>query len=169
MTRCGAPVSVGLVRSSVSRNPPPSEGPSAVESPEVRRRTMQAVKSRDTAPEMVVRRLLHARGFRYRLHRRDLPGCPDLVFSRRRKVVFVHGCFWHGHSCARGARMPKANADYWTAKIDRNRLRDAKTTARLLSEGWDVLIVWECEIANAGLSRRLIEFLETKGSGASDR
>ncbi len=130
---------------------------------------MQAVKSRDTAPEMVVRRLLHARGFRYRLHRRDLPGCPDLVFSRRRKVVFVHGCFWHGHSCARGARMPKANADYWTAKIDRNRLRDAKTTARLLSEGWDVLIVWECEIANAGLSRRLIEFLETKGSGASDR
>ncbi|MGD0870176.1 MAG: very short patch repair endonuclease [Bryobacteraceae bacterium] len=131
-----------------------------MESPEVRRRTMQAVKSKDTGPEMFVRRMLHASGFRYRLHRRDLPGCPDIVFPGRQKVIFVHGCFWHGHGCARGARMPKANAEYWSSKIGRNQARDAKILAQLRSDGWKVLTVWECELSRRDLFRRLAEFLE---------
>lgn len=92
---------------------------------------MRAVKGRDTGPELAVRRMLHARGYRYRLHRKDLPGKPDMTFPSRRKVVFVHGCFWHGHSCPRGARMPKTNADYWRAKIGRNRERDEAQRAAL--------------------------------------
>jgi DNA mismatch endonuclease (patch repair protein) len=122
---------------------------------------MQAVRSKDTAIEMRVRRLLHARGYRYRLHRRDLPGCPDLVFSSRRKVVFIHGCFWHGHQCARGKRIPKTNTEYWTAKISRNSARDAKTRARLRELGWKCLAVWECRIlkgANAAV-KRILSFL----------
>ncbi|MEO4041146.1 very short patch repair endonuclease [Hoeflea sp. CAU 1731] len=110
---------------------------------------MRAVKSRDTAPEMVVRRLVHALGYRYRLHRRDLPGAPDLVFPGRRKVVFVHGCFWHGHDCPRGARAPKTNADYWRAKIARNTARDARNAQALADAGWRVLTVWECETPKA--------------------
>jgi DNA mismatch endonuclease (patch repair protein) len=85
--------------------------------------TMRAVRSEDTRPEMLIRRILHGLGYRYRLHDKTLPGKPDLVFTGRRKVVFVHGCFWHGHDCARGARVPKSNADYWTGKIGRNRER----------------------------------------------
>jgi DNA mismatch endonuclease, patch repair protein len=131
-----------------------------MESPEVRRRTMQAVKGEDTAPEMLVRRMIHALGFRYRLHRRDLPGCPDIVFSRLRKIIFVHGCFWHGHDCARGARMPKTNADYWSAKINRNRARDTETAKQLHADGWDVVIIWECETGIETLRDRLIKFLE---------
>src|ERR1035438_4358669 len=117
-----------------------------MESPEVRRRTMQAVKSQDTGPEMTVRRIVHRLGFRYRLHRRDLPGCPDLVFVPRRKVIFIHGCFWHGHGCARGARVPKTNTPYWTEKIGRNQIRDAKAIELLKASGWDVLVLWECEL-----------------------
>ncbi len=123
---------------------------------------MQAVKSKDTGPEMIVRRLLHAHGFRYRLHRRGLPGCPDLVFSGRRKIIFIHGCFWHGHGCARGARMPKAHADYWATKIERNRRRDEKARSQLQDEGWDVLVVWECDIGKPNLLQRLTRFLEGK-------
>lgn len=133
-----------------------------MESPEVRRRTMQAVKSKDTEPEMFVRRMVHARGYRYRLHRRDLPGCPDLVFAGKHKVIFVHGCFWHGHDCARGARTPKANAEYWIPKINRNRARDARATERLQTEGWDVLVIWECEIHQNDLPRRVVRFLSEK-------
>jgi DNA mismatch endonuclease (patch repair protein) len=131
-----------------------------MESPEVRRRTMQAVKSVNTEPEMIVRRMIHAQGFRYRLHRRDLPGCPDLVFPRTRKIIFVHGCFWHGHDCARGARMPKTNADYWSAKISRNRARDAKAKKQLRAHGWSVVVIWECETGSENLRDRLAEFLE---------
>ena len=87
---------------------------------ELRSRTMRAVKGRDTKPEMAVRRLLHRMGYRYRLHRKELPGRPDIVFGSRRKVIFVHGCFWHGHSCKRGNRLPKTNAEYWQTKIARN-------------------------------------------------
>ena len=97
---------------------------------------MRAVKAGDTAPEMTVRRMVHRMGHRFRLHRKDLPGKPDLVFPRLRKVVFVNGCFWHGHDCVRGARAPKANAEYWRAKIARNRLRDAASLAALKTEGW---------------------------------
>jgi DNA mismatch endonuclease (patch repair protein) len=121
---------------------------------------MQAVKSKDTAVEMRVRRMLHAEGYRYRLHRRDLPGCPDLVFSSRRKVIFIHGCFWHGHQCARGKRIPKTNTAYWTAKILRNCARDAVARERLKGLGWKVSVVWECELGDESrVFRRLSQFL----------
>lgn len=131
-----------------------------MESPAVRRRTMQAVKDKDTAPEMAVRRLAHAMGYRYRLHQKELPGKPDLVFPSRRKVIFVHGCFWHGHDCRRGARTPKANHDYWQAKIARNRARDIKARMALSGAGWGVLTVWECKTKEAAALRRiLLDFL----------
>lgn len=123
---------------------------------------MQAVKSKDTAPEMIVRRLVHSLGFRYRLHRKDLPGKPDLIFPARRKVIFVHGCFWHGHDCSRGARKPKSNADYWHAKIARNVERDGRNNEALQKAGWDVMTVWECDTKVAdreGLAVRLDAFL----------
>ena len=121
---------------------------------------MRAVKGRDTGPELAVRRMLHARGYRYRLHRRDLPGAPDLTFPSRRKVVFVHGCFWHGHSCPRGDRMPKTNTDYWRRKIGRNRERYEGQQAALRDAGWGVLTVWECELRREDeLAARLEAFL----------
>jgi len=113
---------------------------------EIRSRTMRAVKGENTKPEMLVRRLVHSMGYRYRLHCKDLPGKPDLVFPRRRKVIFIHGCFWHGHDCKRGARMPKANQDYWERKISRNRDRDAKNSRELEQSGWSILIIWECQL-----------------------
>jgi DNA mismatch endonuclease (patch repair protein) len=130
-----------------------------MESQDVRRRTMQAVRSKDTAPEMIVRKLLHSEGYRYRLHRSDLPGCPDIVFGTRRKVIFVHGCFWHGHKCARGARVPKSNTSYWTSKVRRNRIRDAEVVEKLAADGWCVLVLWECEM-DSRLKGRLKRFLE---------
>jgi DNA mismatch endonuclease (patch repair protein) len=123
---------------------------------------MRAVKSRDTAPERVVRTIVCELGFarRYRLHGAQLPGTPDLVFGAMRKAIFVHGCFWHGHDCKRGARAPKDNAAYWRAKIERNRARDAASIAALKTAGWRALIVWECETrAPAPLSRKLGAFL----------
>jgi DNA mismatch endonuclease (patch repair protein) len=131
-----------------------------MESSALRRRTMQAVKSKDTGPELLVRRLLHARGYRYRLHKRDLPGRPDIVFPGRRKVIFIHGCFWHGHHCRRGARVPKSNTDYWTAKIARNRARDQAARKRLKAKGWIALVLWECELRDKEmLARRAEKFL----------
>lgn len=129
---------------------------------------MRAVKSSDTAPEMIVRRLVHRLGCRFRLHRRDLPGTPDLVLPRRRKVIFVNGCFWHGHDCARGARLPKTNADYWQAKIGRNISRDFRNLAALESAGWRVLTIWECETVKTkrdALMATLVEFLEASHRG----
>ena len=115
--------------------------------------TMRAVKSRDTGPELEVRRLLREIAPGYRLHRADLPGKPDIVYGRRKLAIFVHGCFWHGHDCARGARAPKANAQYWTAKIGRNRARDARTLAALAAAGWRTLVVYECELKDAAALR----------------
>jgi DNA mismatch endonuclease (patch repair protein) len=133
-----------------------------MESPEVRRRTMQAVKSKDTAPELLVRSLAHRMGYRFRLHSKDLPGKPDLVFPGRRKAVFVHGCFWHGHDCARGARVPKTNRDYWTKKIARNRERDRAACAALAHSGWAYLVIWECDLGNeTRLKAQLRRFLNT--------
>lgn len=133
-----------------------------MESPEVRRRTMQAVKSKDTAPELLVRSLAHRMGYRFRLHRKDLPGKPDLVFPGRRKAIFVHGCFWHGHDCARGARVPKNNRDYWTKKIARNREHDRGTCTALTLSGWKYLILWECNLGNEqGLKAQVRKFLNT--------
>lgn len=126
-------------------------------------RVMRAVKSGGTTPEMVVRRMVHGMGFRYRLHVEGLPGKPDLVFPRLRKVIFVHGCFWHGHSCARGGRVPKTRRDYWVAKVGRNRVRDAKSVRALRREGWGVMTVWECELRAGGIERargRVGRFLE---------
>src|SRR5690606_3067519 len=119
-----------------------------------RSQIMRAVKSRDTKPELVVRRLLHGMGYRYRLHRPDLPGKPDIVFTSRRKVIFIHGCFWHGHDCPRGARVPATNTAYWIAKIGRNVTRDQKSLAELADAGWAALVLWECELG-ADLQERL--------------
>ncbi|MFO7774362.1 MAG: DNA mismatch endonuclease Vsr [Candidatus Hydrogenedentota bacterium] len=126
-----------------------------------RSRTMRQVKDRDTTPEMMVRREIHRLGYRYRLHRKDLPGKPDLVFPGRRKVIFVHGCFWHGHDCARGARVPKTNREYWTNKITRNVERDRLNRERLDALGWDSMVVWECELKDkAALIRQVQTFLD---------
>ncbi len=111
---------------------------------------MRAVKSRDTGPEMKIRKALHALGFRYRLNDKRLPGSPDLVFPKHRAVLFVHGCFWHGHDCARGRRTPKSNARYWREKIERNVKRDAIARAALRRMGWRVKISWECDLQDAG-------------------
>ena len=128
---------------------------------------MARVKGRDTGPERAVRSLLWSAGYRYRLNRRDLPGTPDIVLPGRRAAVFVHGCFWHGHDCPRGARQPKANAEYWRAKIARNVARDARNQADLTALGWRPLVVWECETRDrAALSRRLNRFLSRPGSSA---
>ena len=125
---------------------------------------MRAVRGRDTRPEIAVRRLLHRLGYRFRLHRADLPGRPDLAFPVRHKAVFVHGCFWHGHDCRRGARAPKQNADYWSAKIARNIARDAAAQAALAALGWDALVVWECRLRDtAALEAALADFLGPPG------
>ena len=107
---------------------------------------MRAVKSRDTGAERAVRAILRGIAPGYRLNRADLPGKPDIVYGRRRLAIFVHGCFWHGHDCARGARMPKTNAEYWQAKIARNRARDARTLVELAGLGWRTLVIYECEL-----------------------
>ena len=121
---------------------------------------MRSVRSKDTGPEMFVRRVLHSLGFRYRLHRKDLPGTPDMVFPRLRKAVFVHGCFWHGHNCQRGSRTPRTNRDYWTAKIAKNRSRDQANRALLEAKGWGVYVVWECQIKNTQAFEKLKAFLQ---------
>lgn len=126
-----------------------------------RKKTMQAVKGKDTKPELFVRRLLFALGYRYRLHCKDLPGKPDIVFPGRKKVIFVHGCFWHGHTCKRGAREPKTNVEYWRQKISRNVVRDAKNKKMLIKDSWNVLIIWECELKEReDLINKLKSFLD---------
>jgi DNA mismatch endonuclease (patch repair protein) len=132
-------------------------------SPEKRSAVMRRVKDRDTAPELKVRKLLWRLGARYRLQRKDLPGKPDIVLSGRKLAIFVHGCFWHGHDCARGARVPKANRDYWLGKVGRNRARDIETRAKLEAMGWRVLVVWECKLKDeVGLEAVLAEALTAK-------
>jgi DNA mismatch endonuclease (patch repair protein) len=124
---------------------------------------MSRVRSKDSKPEMVVRSLVHRMGFRFRLHSNRLQGCPDLVFSGRRKIIFVHGCFWHGHHCRAGRNRPTSRKDYWDAKLERNVERDRLNLAQLRREGWSVLAVWECQTRERDrLARRLKAFLETK-------
>ncbi len=126
-----------------------------------RSRLMSRVRSKDTKPEMRVRRLIHAMGYRYRLHYRKLPGSPDIVFPERRKVIFVNGCFWHRHENCRRNRTPKSRRDYWSAKLEKNRRRDLINQFRLREMGWSVLVVWECETEEAaGLPGRIMNFLE---------
>lgn len=129
-------------------------------SPERRSANMSRIRSRDTKPEMIVRRMLHAMGYRYRLQARGMPGRPDIVFRRRRSVIFVHGCFWHQHAECGAGRRPKSNDGYWSKKLARNVERDARTEAQLTAEGWRVLIVWECQMKDQdALRERLAEFL----------
>ena len=128
--------------------------------PEKRSAVMRRVKGRGTAPELQVRRLIWSLGGRYRLNRGDLPGKPDIVLAGRRLAIFVHGCFWHGHDCARGARVPKTNRDYWTAKIARNRVRDFAARVALEAAGWRVESVWECALKDrAALAARVASWL----------
>ena len=132
--------------------------------PTERSRVMRAVKSGDTTPEFVVRRLVHALGYRYRLHRRDLPGQPDLVFPRLGKVIQVHGCFWHRHACEAGQSTPASRLDYWNAKFARNVERDRLNLRRLRRLGWRVLVVWECQTRIAKrptLEARIARFLRS--------
>lgn len=131
-----------------------------VHTPEQRHRNMAAIKSKDTKPEMVVRRIVHAMGYRYRLHVADLPGKPDLVFPRLSKVIFVHGCFWHMHQCANGMIIPKTNAWFWKTKRDSNIQRDRMIRRKLTRGGWRTLTLWECQTrSRESIERRLIKFL----------
>lgn len=120
---------------------------------------MRAIRSKNTGPELAVRSLAHRLGYRFRLHRKNLPGTPDLVFVSRRKVIFVHGCFWHGHDCKR-ARIPTANREFWVEKIAKNQGRDEASLTALASAGWKALVLWQCELKDAdGIEARMRQFL----------
>lgn len=137
------------------------KGSTDVFSEEKRSAVMRRVKGKDTSPELKVRKALTGLGARYRLHRADLPGKPDIAMPGRRLAIFVHGCFWHGHDCARGARVPKQNRDYWLGKVARNRARDAKSREALTALGWRVETIWECELKDAAtLDARLKALLQ---------
>ncbi len=128
---------------------------------ERRSNNMARIRSRDTTPEMAVRKLLHRLGYRFRLHRRDLPGKPDIVFPSRKKVVFVHGCFWHQHPECREGRLPGTNVGYWAPKLHRNVERDKQAQEELAASGWDVLVLWECQVPDEGtLTLALRSFLD---------
>ena len=135
--------------------------------PKRRSEIMSNIRATGMKPEMVVRRLTHAMGYRYRLHRKDLPGKPDLVFLSRRKAIFVHGCFWHQHAdtACKISRRPQSNQDYWLPKLERNVARDAVHQVRLTELGWNVLVIWECEVkAGDGLAERIQSFLNSTRS-----
>lgn len=126
-----------------------------------RSENMRRIQGKDTAPEMLVRKLLRSIGYSgYRLHRRDLPGTPDIAFIGRRKVIIINGCFWHGHDCKKGSRRPKTNQEYWLPKIDRNQERDRKNLEALRALGWSVLVLWACELKDRDdLTNRLNQFM----------
>ncbi|MBW7836084.1 MAG: DNA mismatch endonuclease Vsr [Sphingomonadales bacterium] len=126
-----------------------------------RSRIMRAVKGKNTSAEIEIRRLVHALGYRYRLHRSDLPGKPDIVFSKRRKIIFVHGCFWHQHDCRRGARSPKSHQEYWLVKLNKNKERDKIHLKNLKRMGWRSLVIWECQIKNTEkVKEKIRKFIE---------
>ena len=127
----------------------------------MRSRIMAKVRAKNTKPEMHVRRLLHAAGYRYRLHNSELPGSPDIVFVARKKVIFVHGCFWHRHLNCKNARIPKSRIEFWTKKLEGNRLRDEVVQRKLVDLGWSFHVVWECNlISPESVLRSLHNFLE---------
>lgn len=127
-----------------------------VHSPLVRSKNMRAIKSANTKPELIVRRYLHASGLRFRLHRNDLPGKPDIVLPKYRAVVFVHGCFWHRHPDCKFAVMPLTRRDFWEEKLDKNVKRDKKHIIELVSMGWKVFVIWECEVKNLNILGMLL-------------
>ena len=131
--------------------------------PAQRRQCMQRIRSRDTGPEKTLRSSLHRAGYRFRLHKGSLPGTPDIVFPGRRKVIFVHGCFWHSHRCPRGSR-PKSNESFWTKKLDGNKRRDTRNRRQLTALGWRSLVLWECEVRTEKALKKARVFLE--GGGA---
>lgn len=134
-----------------------------VHTPEQRSRNMAAIRSKNTKPELIVRKITHALGFRYRLHRKDLPGKPDLVFPGRKKVVFVHGCYWHMHNCKYGKVRPKTNAEFWKAKRESNVVRDKRSLKNLEKRGWAPLIIWECQTKSIEfLKTRIVSFLTSR-------
>lgn len=123
---------------------------------------MRAIRSKDMRPELAVRSLVHKLGYRFRLHRKDLPGKPDLVFPSQRKVIFVNGCFWHAHDC-KISHAPKSNLQYWGPKLERNRARDEKNIGALRADGWETMVIWECELKDpAALQSHLERFLFKK-------
>lgn len=126
-----------------------------------RSENMRRIRSKDTKPELVVRKLVRSLGFTgYRIHRKDIPGKPDLAWIGRKLAIFMHGCFWHGHNCKKGIRKPKSRIDYWDSKIERNRQRDHTQQAILESLGWKVLVIWECELKNNGeVAARIQRFM----------
>ena len=131
---------------------------------------MRAIRSKDTEPELRVRRALRKVGYPgYRLHRKDLPGKPDIVFIARKKAILVHGCFWHGHDCHEGIRRPRSRGGYWLPKISGNQARDARHRDSLIKAGWDVLVIWECEVKRPDLPSRLQRFMETEKGPAVAR
>lgn len=135
--------------------------------PEQRSERMSRIRAKDSKVEMVVRRTVHGMGFRYRLHAANLPGKPDLIFPRRKKVIFVHGCFWHRHDCKLG-RVPKSRLDFWLPKLDKNKERDRANREALTALGWECLTIWECEINNKeALGARLKQFLGREQCGQS--
>lgn len=129
-------------------------------SPTVRSANMSKIRSVNTKPELTVRRIAHRLGYRFRLHRKDLPGSPDIVFPSRRAAIFVHGCYWHSHGCKRGGAGPKSNTGYWSPKLAKTRARDAAHQAALTAMGWSVLTLWECEVERGEAEALLMEFLE---------
>jgi DNA mismatch endonuclease (patch repair protein) len=125
-----------------------------------RSENMRRIRSRDTSPEVAVRSMIHRMGFRFRLHRKDLPGCPDIVFPGLQKIIFVHGCFWHQHAACGEGRLPKSRQDYWEPKLKRNKDRDVQNRAELRKLGWRTLAVWECELKRSDrLEKKLRRFL----------
>lgn len=142
-----------------------------VHPPEIRSKNMRAIRSADTKPELIVRKALFSAGFRYRLHNRELPGRPDIVLAKYRTVIFVHGCFWHGHDC-KYFKVPKTRPDFWLAKIGANQVRDQIVVSRLNQSGWHVIQVWECSIRPSGMGlseviRRIVTCLTERGESAT--
>jgi len=131
-------------------------------SPTERSERMSRVRSKDTKPELLVRHLLSSMGYRYRLHLRSVPGHPDIVFSRRKKAIFVHGCFWHRHKNCPNCRLPKSKLDFWKPKLEGNRTRDMRKQRELKKAGWQFLVIWECQVRDDSLATKLKSFLEAK-------
>lgn len=163
--RCGRRMRRGLGRGGGSlKHPPPRQCHMDRISPERRSYNMSRIGGKNTAPELIVRRILHGLGFRYRLHRRDLPGTPDLVFPGRRHVIFVHGCFWHRHPDCKYARTPNSNIDFWVKKFETTTARDSRVSDDLAQLGWSATTVWECETRHPKeLEKRLLRALASPG------
>lgn len=126
-------------------------------SKEFRSQIMAKISSKNTKPELIVRKILHSKGYRFRLHRKDLPGNPDIVLPKHKKIIFVHGCFWHNHNCKFGNHIPKTNTEYWEKKLKNNSIRDKINIEKLISLGWKVLIIWECTLKDIDKTNKILD------------